>query len=263
MKIPFFIILFICGVNTAFAEDVWSNRDLYRSLNADHSECLVQVNKQFPDYSNDPLNPDLKNKAGAIDTGIRAILGLIGTAVGQTSIQLKKRSAYSSCMNSIGWNEVPKEEIDKLNIRDKAILENISILADITPCKNLELAEFYKRTTCSTSELSSNYLADKAYISPNEVEAVLKYKSFAMQSNEKISELYKQMDTTYSDDLANAYSSLSLGVSENVSNLVNKKISWGAFNIQRKKNGDSFRNAWNEAQRKLKLSKETIKDSTQ
>ena len=268
MKIPFFIVLFICGINTSFAEDVWSNRDWYRNISSDSSECLIQVNNRFPDYNTEPLNPDLKSKAGAIDTGIRAIFGLIGTAIGQTSIQLKKRSAYNSCMNSKGWETISKEDGDKLNSRQMAIFEQINALQSNALqselfCKNPELAEFYKRTSCTVSDLTPNNLSDKAFVSPNEVEFITKFKFLYTQQTEKIIELYKQMDTTYTDEVANVYSSISIRVLENASNLMDKKITWGAFNVQRKKNGDSFTNAWNEAQRKLKLSKESIKDSTQ
>ena len=91
-----------------------------------------------------------------------------------------------------------------------------------------------------------------------------KYKLIATQLNEKYIELYKQLDTTFSDELVNGFSSLSIGVSENASNLISKKVTWGEFNTQRKKLLDSYTNNWNEAHRKLKIatdSKKAAKDS--
>ena len=264
MKIRFFVLLFLCGINTSFAEDVYSNRDWYRSYSIDVPECEKEVSKQIPDYDAGELNPKLDSKAGVIGTGIRAVFGLIEQAIGQASIQPKKNSAFAACMASKGWILIPEEEGEKLDKSRKAIIEQINLLGEESPCKNPELAEFYKKTPCSISEATPNNFSDKNFVSSKEIESVTKYKLIATQLNEKYIELYKQLDTTFSDELVNGFSSLSIGVSENASNLISKKVTWGEFNTQRKKLLDSYTNNWNEAHRKLKIatdSKKAAKDS--
>ncbi len=141
---------------------------------------------------------------------------------------------FSDCMHQSGWHL--QDESRATQPAPGPMQKTLESLRQEKEkrCTSDEFRPFFSKTACDPQDITPGQMADKTTITAEEKKVLLKLKKEMQKSQDKATTAYREYGEEQGDKIARLLESWQVFSDKNVSDLLQKKQSWGNYNRYRK-----------------------------